>query len=95
MKWPKALMYPPLAKQGKATEAYAALMIEDSFYGEGKCTTSLQASSRQGFCNGIKRNYQTFVEFARECWRSLKEIDYDFVKLSQLLLHVTEDFKKR
>jgi len=49
---------------GKPTEAYAALMIEDSFSGEGDCTTSLQDSSRQGFCNGIKRNYQTLVEFA-------------------------------
>jgi len=89
---------------GKAREAYAALMIEDSLQYNLVKAAVLKAyelvpeAHRQRFHYAIKSNFQTFVEFKREKerlfnrWCSSKELDNDFEKLHQLLL--IEEFKK-
>ena len=89
---------------GKAREAYSALLIEESCQYDLVKAAVLKAyelvpeAYRQKFCSSIKREGQTYVEFARDKetlfnrWCTSKEIDLDFEKLRQLLL--IEEFKK-
>ena len=103
LKWPKEswtlLLQSTLV--GKAREAYSALLIEESCQYDLVKAAVLKAYElvpEQKFRSSIKREGQTYVEFARDKetlfnrWCTSKEIDRDFEKLRQLLL--IEEFKK-
>ena len=106
LKWPKELWTLLLQSSlvGKAREIYSALSIEESCQYDVVKAAVLKVyelvpeAYRQKFRDNVKRESQTFVEFARsketlfDRWCTSKDICGNYEKLRQLIL--IEEFKK-